>query len=80
MGFAPSSLRDRLFPVPLFAGCVALLEPNGDPNPLNEGKLIGDNLAMKDDVLPLKTPIIAKDGRILDSIRIPKGQVIHIDC
>ncbi|KAF7300851.1 Bifunctional P-450/NADPH-P450 reductase [Mycena kentingensis (nom. inval.)] len=35
-------------------------------------------MAMCEDVLPLGAPVVDRDGRVHESLRIPKGQMIHI--
>lgn len=37
-----------------------------------------ERVATKDDVLPLQTPIVTPDGRIVDSVPISKGQIISL--
>lgn len=39
-----------------------------------------ERVALQDDVIPLKTPIVATDGKVLDSIRVRKGQVRRFTC
>lgn len=34
-----------------------------------------ERVALQDDVIPLKTPVLTADGKVLNSIRIRKGQV-----
>ncbi|KAJ7817689.1 cytochrome P450 [Mycena olivaceomarginata] len=35
-------------------------------------------MAVEDDILPLSKPYMDKDGKLHDSLTIPKGQIIHI--
>ncbi|TDL23923.1 cytochrome P450 [Rickenella mellea] len=45
---------------------------------VNPPAVMTERVAMKDDVLPLTTPIRTKDGKVLTSFRVKKGQVFHI--
>jgi hypothetical protein len=34
-----------------------------------------ERVAVRDDVIPLKSPVVGNDGKILDSLHVRKGQV-----
>lgn len=37
-----------------------------------------ERMATEDDVIPLKDPVIGKDGKVITEIPIKKGQYLHI--
>ncbi|TDL23925.1 cytochrome P450 [Rickenella mellea] len=45
---------------------------------VNPPAVMTERVAMKDSLLPLTTPIRTRDGKVLTSLRVKKGQVFHI--